>query len=552
MKKYQTIMTGICSLVLVFGLVLSACDSDGGDGGGFGGALEEAVGRGGEAAAAPTLAPTGVTVSARTSGTITLTWSKVESATNYRVSRADSADGPYSVRKEEIKGTSYTDTGLSPNTFYYYKVGAYNGKGYGPDSSIVPGNTTAGGGNGVQPPVAPTGVTATRISEDEVSVTWNPVDGALLYFVYWAFEDKEEEYEREESIEAPPYISVDWTKYNHGYFKVSAFNAAGEGPKSATASFGTYSGEGSSGSPPSTPSNISTSASSSTSITLSWSSVQGASGYNIYRKMQDDDIESFLRTTSSTFYTDEGLYQGTTYYYRISAYNAYGESPKSTAVSAKTQEAIPSAPQSVYASASSSSSITVYWSEVPGATSYKIYRSSADIYYSFHKEVTVSSSSSALSYSDTGLSPGSTYYYKVSAVNSAGESTQSSKGSATTWSSSGNSGSALSPPGTIWAYRSSSDKVYVSWNSVSGAVKYVIYWSRNANGPYNYDGEVTAPQTYFYSEDWSGTGTAYFKVAVVNAAGVESEKSTYESVDLSGYYSIGTVPSQKRAIQKIP
>lgn len=67
-------------------------------------------------------------------------------------------------------------------------------------------------------------------------------------------------------------------------------------------------------------------------------------------------------------------------------------------------------------------SIVVRWSEVSGATSYNIYRSTARD-YGYSKIGT----SQYNVYSDNGrLSMGSTYYYKVTAVNSAGESEKSS------------------------------------------------------------------------------------------------------------------------------
>ncbi|MDR1029447.1 MAG: fibronectin type III domain-containing protein, partial [Treponema sp.] len=283
------------------------------------------------------------------------------------------------------------------------------------------------------------------------------------------------------------------------------------------------------------------SASSSSNITVSWSEVSGASGYRIYRALDIDDLFSYQGNTSDTYYSDTGLSQGTTYYYKIAAYNNYGESQPSTATPAKTYESIPSPPSSIYASANSSSSITVYWSEVYGVTSYKVYRSQSS-YGNYYSIATVDDPST--SYIDTGLSASTTYYYKVSTSNRAGESQQStSVGYATTWPSSGSSGSLLPAPTGIYAYKLSSDEIYVWWDSVSSAEEYVVYWSTSETGTYYYDG--TTDDTSFISTGWDGIRNAYFKIATVNRAGYEGALSVPVSVYLGGSYSVGTVPVEK-------
>ncbi|MDR1247702.1 MAG: fibronectin type III domain-containing protein, partial [Treponema sp.] len=71
--------------------------------------------------------------------------------------------------------------------------------------------------------------------------------------------------------------------------------------------------------------------------------------------------------------------------------------------------------------------MTVSWNPVSGASRYNIYRlSSSSGSYSFRSDTSYSS------YTDGGLEPNTTYYYKVSAYNSHGESAQSSSSSATT------------------------------------------------------------------------------------------------------------------------
>jgi hypothetical protein len=73
-------------------------------------------------------------------------------------------------------------------------------------------------------------------------------------------------------------------------------------------------------------------------------------------------------------------------------------------------------PSGVTATAQFSSSILLSWSSVSGATSYRVYRNT-----STSGTYTLIGSSTTTSYTDTSLSAGKPYYYRVSAVNSAGE-----------------------------------------------------------------------------------------------------------------------------------
>jgi hypothetical protein len=76
-----------------------------------------------------------------------------------------------------------------------------------------------------------------------------------------------------------------------------------------------------------------------TKLSLSWTRVDGATGYYIYRDTSSSGSFPLLATISSgstVSYTDTGLSAGTTYYYRITAVNSNGESAASAAVSAAT------------------------------------------------------------------------------------------------------------------------------------------------------------------------------------------------------------------------
>lgn len=70
-------------------------------------------------------------------GAVTLTWEASPEATNYEVLRAATRGGPYArlALAGKVTGTSYTDTGLTNGSKYYYRVRAGNCTGAGVDAA---------------------------------------------------------------------------------------------------------------------------------------------------------------------------------------------------------------------------------------------------------------------------------------------------------------------------------------------------------------------------------------------------------------------------------
>ncbi len=91
-------------------------------------------------------APTGL---AATSGNaqVALTWSAMSGATGYNVKRSTTNGGPYSNVAANVTSTSYTNTGLTNGTTYYYVVTALNASGESPVSPQVSGTPAAPAGD---------------------------------------------------------------------------------------------------------------------------------------------------------------------------------------------------------------------------------------------------------------------------------------------------------------------------------------------------------------------------------------------------------------------
>src|SRR3989475_9679182 len=168
-------------------------------------------------------------------------------------------------------------------------------------------------------------------------------------------------------------------------------------------------------------------------VTLSWQvpSSNGGSAitnYKIYKSTSSGTEVYFTTRGNVTSYTDLAVTNGITYFYQISALNSADESPRSNEASA-TPPIMPSAPQNLQATGGNAR-VTLSW-QVPASnggsalTSYKIYKSTSsgtEVYFTTRGNVT--------SYTDLAVTNGNTYFYQITALNSAGESPRSNEASA--------------------------------------------------------------------------------------------------------------------------
>ena len=175
------------------------------------------------------------------------------------------------------------------------------------------------------------------------------------------------------------------------------------------------------GQAPAIPGGLSAAASGS-QIALTWSSAANAVSYNVKRSTTSGGPYTTITNVTSTSYTDTGLSHGTTYYYVVSAVNDYGESANSSQKSAITAPPTPTGLAGVPGNAQ----VALTWSSATGAATYNVKRSTTS-----GGPYTTITSPSSTSYTDTGVTNGVTYYYVVSAVNTGGESANSSQVSAT-------------------------------------------------------------------------------------------------------------------------
>ena len=106
-------------------------------------------------------------------GSVVLNWSTV-AADSYTVLRGNAVGGPFTPIATNVTGTTYTDSGVTNGTTYYYQVQGVVQLGSGPVSATVPATPNP------QPPQSPTGVTATP-RQNAATISWTPVAFASTY-----------------------------------------------------------------------------------------------------------------------------------------------------------------------------------------------------------------------------------------------------------------------------------------------------------------------------------------------------------------------------------
>ena len=350
---------------------------------------------------AKTAAPAAPSVTAGNSSTgkPQLTWKAVSGAVKYEVYRSTRQNSGYSLLGTTTS-TSYVNTGASTGTTYYYRVKAVNRDGMASGySNIVSGKAKAAA------PAAPS-VTAGNSSTGKPRLTWKAVSGAVSYRIYRS-ESRGTGYSLLGTTSSTSYVNTGAAAGKTYYYRVKAVNrdgmasgysniVSGKAKAAAPAAPSVTAGNSSTGKP-----------------RLTWKAVSGAVSYRIYRSESRGTGYSLLGTTSSTSYVNTGAAAGKTYYYRVKAVNRDGmASGYSNIVSGKAT--LPAPVLNIGLSVSSGKPMLA-WDAVPGATSYRIYRStSRDSGYSLLATTT------STSYVNTSAAKGTTYYYRVKACNAAG------------------------------------------------------------------------------------------------------------------------------------
>jgi uncharacterized protein YjdB len=144
---------------------------------------------------------------------------------------------------------------------------------------------------------------------------------------------------------------------------------------------------------------------------ITWKTVSGASGYQLYRADSKTGTYTLIKDTGSKAFTDKGLVTGKTYYYKVRAYRQQGmKKVYGSFTDVVAAKPVPPVPSNVKLIKVSSGRISFTWNKVSSVSGYEVYRSSSKT-RTFGKVKTTAS----LYFINYGLTKERTYYYKVRA-----------------------------------------------------------------------------------------------------------------------------------------
>ncbi len=262
-----------------------------------------------------------------------------------------------------------------------------------------------------------------------------------------------------------------------------------------------------------------------TSAKITWTKVDGASGYQIYRSTEEDGTYACAKTITSGYtvsYTNSGLTVGQTYYYKVRAYKK--DSNGSWVYSDFSDvRYMPAAVvfDNVYSNATYR--VRLLWDEVDGVEGYQIWRAdSEDGAYKIVKTIT---DGSTTAYSNTGLESGQTYYYKMRAYTTV-------DGSKVFGAYSDIVAVAVmpeTPEVSVVSYTSGIAKL--SWDEIGGAAGYQIWRSDSSDGTYTLVKSITDGGTTAYSNSGlTSTSTYYYKVRAYSEVNGKKTFGAYSDV----------------------
>jgi fibronectin type 3 domain-containing protein len=255
------------------------------------------------------------------------------------------------------------------------------------------------------------------------------------------------------------------------------------------------------------------------SVALTWNTASGALSYNVYYGTASGVTKSSGKVVSAgaaPTYTLTGLTNGTTYYFVVTAANQGGESAISAEVNAKPVSPIPLAPSGLTATAGPGQ-VALAWTASSGATSYNVYYATATGVTTANG--TKVAAGSGTTYTVTGLTGGTKYYFIVTAVNDSGESTASTEANATP---------IIPVPAapTGLTAKAGPSQVSLAWTASAGATSYNVYYGTATGVTIANGKKVGGITTTTHTVSSLTSGKAYFFiVTAVNAAG-ESAAST--------------------------
>jgi fibronectin type 3 domain-containing protein len=470
------------------------------------------------------------------SGQVTLRWSASSSASSYRVWRRLSQCDTYGLVGISNDGSNtFVDAGVTDGQHYYYVVSSVNAAGEGPRSEPVAVTPR------LQPPPPP--VFSATSAPTGITLTWSTVPTALRYTIRRGERKPHCRYfvlnwQTLAVVQAPATSYTD-TAIESGrtyVYSMSATNATAEGAQSPTRdvlSAGTpvpTPVETPCPTPTTTPTpvpptapppapTITSTRPGDGRVQITWQAngvyPNFPRSFHVYRA--SGPCGPFLQIAWSAVgntYTATGLLNGTSYYFVVVGVNARGESLDSSVVSAIPVAIPPQAPpESLNARQISPNApaVRLSWRSTWDADSYVVGRATTrgGPYTTIASAVPNDPNRTFIEYDDGSVAYGTTYYYVVTAVNTAGESGSSGEASITP---------AQRPAAPNLRVTPGNGQMTLHWDPVPTAVSYSCRFATQRGGPYWFSTPTVTTTSVVVMNLTNGT-TYYAICWATNAAG---------------------------------
>jgi len=328
-----------------------------------------------------------VTTQRNEKGKPLLSWDKVEGAKQYTVYGGTS---PYEMKKlGTTKSLSYVHTKAKAGvTYYYYVIANASSSRYNSTSSPV---VTCSVGSGT-----PVVTAKADAATGKPSLTWGKVDGAVKYRIYRKMPG-EEDFTILIEQTATSYLDSSVPIDTLCSYKVQALGKTEE-------LSGDPSREISVASALARPELTATTAAATGIPTFTWTAVEGAVNYGIYRSTKSTSGYSLVTTVDGTSYVDDTASVGKTYYYKLVAMGNVGKSAETAYVKLSCKCGTPE----ITVENGTTGKPVISWEKISGAKKYTVYRATSET-----GKYSKLGTTTKLTYTDSKAKTGTQYFYKV-------------------------------------------------------------------------------------------------------------------------------------------
>ena len=373
----------------------------------------------------PPVAPQDLTITNVLGSEIDMAWTEDPSnQTGFYVDRSTTSSGGFaSIATLGATAASFSNTGLTSGTTYYYEVQAYNSYSTSAFSNIE--SATANGSSGLGAPSLSAAVDGTH-NTSQIDLSWTDNnDASATGFNIDRSTASGGTYTQVATAgaSATVYSDTGLTDGTAYFYEVQAFNS------STTSSFSNIANAATN---LAAPSNLQAAVISPTEIDLSWIDNSTTATQYIVQQSTDGTSYTPIATLGATAvsYHNTGLSEGQTYDYLVAAGNASGGISSEVGANATT---LVNAPSGLTATDISAGQIDLSWTDNDGgaAIGYQVLRSTTSTGFTLLYD-TGTTGAGVHAYTDTHVLPSTTYYYEVLAYTADAESAPSSSANAAT------------------------------------------------------------------------------------------------------------------------